>query len=217
MVAGDGSANVELYDYLHDAWTETDPLPVPGNFQTQTLLATGQVLVTGGGQSEFNGPPESVIETYGSVAPPPTLVVTNTPILGVAPLTVHFTSPATDSSGNAVTNWNWTFGDGANSGDQSPSHTYTNAGTFTPSLAAYDNQSAAPLAVTGLEPVTVTNDTLTVSAGPYVGAVPLTVQFTSPAQDGLGDTVTNWSWDFGDGSISSAQSPSHVYQTVGVF
>ena len=59
--------------------------------------------------------------------------------------------------------------------------------------------------------------TLTVTASPLAGLAPLTVQFNSPGVDSFGNTVTNWNWDFGDGGISSAQSPLHIYTNAGSF
>jgi PKD repeat protein len=50
---------------------------------------------------------------------------------GLAPLTVNFT----DQSTGDITSWSWDFGDGASSTEQNPSHTYTDAGTYTVSLA----------------------------------------------------------------------------------
>ena len=59
--------------------------------------------------------------------------------------------------------------------------------------------------------------TLTVTASPTNGLLPLTVQFTSPGVDSFGDTVTNWNWNFGDGGTSTAQSPMHTYTNAGFF
>ena len=44
----------------------------------------------------------------------------------MAPLAVQFT----DTSANSPTSWLWSFGDGGTSSSQNPSHTYTNAGTY---------------------------------------------------------------------------------------
>ena len=50
------------------------------------------------------------------------------------------------------------------------------------------------------------------------GTAPLTVQFTCPGIDSGGNTVTNWNWNFGDGSPqSNLQNPSHTYTGVGTF
>jgi uncharacterized repeat protein (TIGR03803 family) len=58
---------------------------------------------------------------------------------------------------------------------------------------------------------------LSVTDSPTAGAVPLTVQFTSPGVESFGNTVTNWNWAFGDGGTSTAQNPSHTYTTTGSF
>ncbi|RKY78469.1 hypothetical protein DRQ07_07595, partial [candidate division KSB1 bacterium] len=51
------------------------------------------------------------------------------------------------------------------------------------------------------------------TAEPRTGYAPLTVQFT----DVSGGTVTQWLWDFGDGSTSTEQNPQHVYQNPGTY
>lgn len=62
----------------------------------------------------------------------PTAEFTGSPTSGTAPLAVNFT----DQSTGGPTNWFWNFGDGNNSSQQNPQHTYTSAGTYTVSLEA---------------------------------------------------------------------------------
>jgi hypothetical protein len=50
-------------------------------------------------------------------------------------------------------------------------------------------------------------------ANPTTGFPPLTVTFTDQS---LGN-VTSWSWDFGDGSTSTMQNPSHTYTDPGTY
>ena len=45
------------------------------------------------------------------------------------------------------------------------------------------------------------------------GSAPLTVNFT----DQSCGTITSWSWDFGDGSTSLQQNPSHTYTNPGTY
>ena len=54
---------------------------------------------------------------------------TANPMSGYAPLTVHFA----DASQNAI-GWNWDFGDGTNSTEQSPVHIYSAEGTYNANL-----------------------------------------------------------------------------------
>lgn len=49
------------------------------------------------------------------------------------------------------------------------------------------------------------------SASITSGLYPLSVSFT----DLTTGTVTSWLWDFGDGTTSSQQNPSHIYETMG--
>lgn len=51
---------------------------------------------------------------------------------------------------------------------------------------------------------------------PAVGPAPLVVQFLDQSTDSDG-TVVGWSWNFGDGSQSSLQSPQHTFVSSGVF
>jgi PKD repeat protein len=53
------------------------------------------------------------------------------------------------------------------------------------------------------------------SASPTLGRSPLEVDFTD--QSTAGGTVTGWSWTFGDSGTSTAQNPSHIYQSVGSY
>ncbi|HZZ99481.1 MAG TPA: PQQ-dependent sugar dehydrogenase, partial [Candidatus Paceibacterota bacterium] len=52
----------------------------------------------------------------------------------------------------------------------------------------------------------------TASADKNSGNLPLTVQFSSAGSSG-----TNYLWDFGDNTTSTAQSPSHVYTQKGIY
>lgn len=49
---------------------------------------------------------------------------------------------------------------------------------------------------------------------PATGQAPLLVAFTDTSQGG---GLTGWSWDFGDGSGSTQQHPSHTYSTPGIY
>ena len=178
------------------------------------------------GYSMFAGDPTTVYylpgtsgwsSTFGGV---PTMeltaiTITANPTNGVVPLTVSFTSAGVDSVGNAITNWNWTFGDGSTSIAKNPSHTYTTTRTFSVALIATNN-NGVPIAGAGAS-ITVSPLTVAFTANPTNGVFPLTVSFASAGVDNGGNTISNWNWSFGDGSTSTAQNPSHTYTTNGTF
>jgi PKD repeat protein len=194
---GDGSTGT--------AQNPTHTYTTYGTF-TPSLLATNSagVLVVGA------GPPVTVS--------PPTVAFTANPTGGTVPLTVSFASAGVDNGGHAVTNWNWSFGDGPTSTAQNPSHTYASRGTFSPVVIATNDLGDA---VTGSGPVSIVvlwgDSTVGFTASPAYGTVPDTVSFASAGVDNGGRALTNWNWSFGDGSTSSVQNPSHTYTTAGNF
>ena len=104
----------------------------PGGCGLYTLTATvscnemhGTISSTGGSSGTWylkrtSEPPEVVGADF-------TADLTSGPV----PLAVNYT----DQSTGDITSWSWDFGDGATSTEQNPSHTYTDAGTYTVSLA----------------------------------------------------------------------------------
>ncbi|MDY6862682.1 MAG: PKD domain-containing protein [Thermodesulfobacteriota bacterium] len=149
----------------------------------------------------------------------PLVDFTATPTEGNSPLTVHFT----DNSTNSPIYWAWNFGDGqtAIGGDKSQvDHTYTSPGTYTVSLVARNNSSQDSGYGVGagyLEKesyITVTSDFYAdFTASPLTGPAPLTVKFT----DNSSPEATSWSWNFGDGNISSEQNPTNIYTDAGSY
>lgn len=142
--------------------------------------------------------------------PPPTAEFAIDTAAGVAPLTVAFE----DQSTGDITAHLWSFGDGATSTDEDPTHTYTLPGLYDVSLTlagpgGVDVETKAGLVLVELPPAPVAAFTVdTVS-----GIDPLTVGF----QDASIGVVTSWTWDFGDGAASSERDPSHVYTQPGLY
>ena len=96
--------------------------------QTATVSCNemnGTISSTGGSSGTFyfkrtSEPPEVVGADF-------TADLTSGPV----PLAVNYT----DQSTGDITSWSWDFGNGSTSTMQNPSHTYTDAGTYTVSLA----------------------------------------------------------------------------------
>jgi PKD repeat protein len=126
---------------------------------------------------------------------------------GNAPLSVQFM----DLSKNAKS-WNWDFGDGTNSIEKNPMHTYFTAGTYTVNLTATNTKgtdSKSATIIVSSKPVPpVANFSNNVTSG----NAPLYVQFIDLSQN-----ATSWNWNFGDGATSDQQQPIHIYSTAGTY
>jgi PKD repeat protein len=101
------------------------------------------IFVTNGGNSTN--------QVTGSGAITPAANFTGAPTAGAASLLVTFTNTSTGT----ITNQLWTFGDGGNSGSVNPSHSYTNAATFSVSLTVLGPLGSSNL--TRSSYITVTN------------------------------------------------------------
>ena len=142
-------------------------------------------------------------------APPATVAqFSATPLSGDAPLDVQFT----DLSTGAPDTWSWDFGDNTTSTLQDPLHIYA-AGTYTVTLTA--DGPGGPDNVTKVGYITVGTPVPAPVAGfsadNTTGTAPLTVGFT----DNSTGSITDYSWDFGDGSaFDNTADPSHIYNAT---
>jgi PKD repeat protein len=126
-------------------------------------------------------------------------------------LTVDFTDTSDDPDGTIVS-WSWDFGDGNNSTQQHPVHTYAADGTYTVSLTVTDNDA---LTDDTSKPVTVSGPVNTPPTADFNFTIDgLTVIFTDQSSDPDG-TIESWSWDFGDGKTSSALNVGHTFTAAG--
>ncbi|MDI9394945.1 MAG: NosD domain-containing protein [Euryarchaeota archaeon] len=192
-----------------------------GNYWADPINNVGHSQIYANNDTDGDGLIDVIYNGYGLTDYHPLLEVylvlpaadfTTDVISGPAPLTVQFT----DLSQNAV-EWNWDFGDGTSSPEQNPQHIYTAAGNYTVALKASNiNGTASKTAVitvlqdqggeTNLLPVA---DFSTSVTGGYA---PLSVTFTDLSQG-----ATSRFWDFGDGSSSDEQNPTHIYYSAGTY
>jgi M6 family metalloprotease-like protein len=137
-----------------------------------------------------------------------------TPGSGTVPLPVTFTATAS-GEGCGAASYAWTFGDGASSTEQNPSHTYSSAGTF--SWAVTVSAGGQTCSKAGSVSVTPPPCSLscTALATPASGPAPLAVLFQASvtATDCSGSADIQWT--FGDGASSAQANPSHTYTSSG--
>lgn len=130
------------------------------------------------------------------------------PTAGTAPLVVEF---ANLSEGD-FHSYQWDFGDGTTSDDVATSHTYMDAGSYTVSLSALGPSRRQ---------TRIREDYINVfdqvfaefSHSPTSGTLPLDVTFVNESS-GTFDTLL---WNFGDGTTSGEDSPTHTYTEPGAY
>ena len=129
-------------------------------------------------------------------------------ISGCAPLVVHFTNTST-----GATSYSWNLGNGVITAITDPSTSYLTAGTYTVTLTAYSGSSSSThnVIITVYPTPTVSfyaSDTSVCMGEP--------ITFTSTTTSGVAGPMT-YSWNFGDGSSSTATSPTHTFPAPGYY
>ena len=166
----------------------------PGNYDIQLIITTA------------SGCTDTVIVHEGvKAAIKPIANFSATPRDVCAKIPVQFT----DLSSGAITTWNWGFGDGSNSTLQNPIHGYQDTGLFTITLIVGNNSCF---------------DTLTFQNYIHVKPPIAIFNITTSCSNKFFKTFTDqsigadsWNWDFGDGTTSTSQNPTHTYSSVGLY
>ncbi|QDH78957.1 PKD domain-containing protein [Echinicola soli] len=116
-------------------------------------------------------------------------------------LTVNFTN----ASENSVS-YSWDFGDGNTSTEENPIHVYEDGGTY--EVILYSTAQGGTTVQTTKE-VTVVGPPMANYTFDDEG---LTVNFANTSEN-----VATYSWDFGDGSTSTDENPTHTYSAAGTY
>lgn len=180
---------------------------------THTYLASGDYTVTLVA-FDVNGCNDTLVRTEYIHLSRPTAEFTLTPGVGCPGQDIGFTDLSIPDT--TLTDWFWTFGDGTNSTLQNPSHSYANPGTYTVSLTV-TNVLGCAHTETKIDTIVInTPPTAQFSATPPQGCAPHQLNFADLSA-GAGVAITGWTWDFGDGNVSSLQNPTHTYPAPGLY
>jgi PKD repeat protein len=205
------------------------PSPTAGIFGTCKSLPGNcvDIVATASGSGFETATPESVtirLVPPGVILPPagaPTASFTITPT--PVQLNVRSTFDASASvpglGASTITSYAWTFGDGGTASGKTVTNTYAAIGTFSVSLTVTNDRG---LSATSVQSVTVgasaapTAQFVASQTTPVIGQ---TVFFNGDASRAtVGHSIVQWTWDFGDGSGSTAAiSTSHSYPVSGTY
>ena len=155
----------------------------------------------------------SITDTFGCVSVHNTLVVEAQEVVAdfssslftsnCPPLITSFNN---NSTGNII-NYNWDFGDGISSNQQSPSHLYSYSGNFNVGLIIEDDFACSD---------TLVFENLISVFGPtgnFTFSDSLICNSDSVSFVANTENVDSYLWDFGDGVFSVDSNPVHFYST----
>ena len=201
----DNSINASTYEWNFDDGSANSTEASPTH--TFTNAGNYDVVLTAINGSDSSSTSQTITVNAASTGVSASFTANVTS--GDAPLTVSFT----DTSTNAAS-YEWNFDDGsANSTEASPTHTFTNAGSYNVVLTAINGSDSSSTSQTitvnapSSNPPTASFDT-----NETEGSAPFTVQFNDTSSD-----ADSLSWDFGDGETSTDQNPVHTYDSTGTY
>ncbi|QMU29862.1 PKD domain-containing protein [Adhaeribacter radiodurans] len=127
-----------------------------------------------------------------------------------AGVAVPFLGTASVSPGT-ITRYEWNFGDGDSAVVQNPNHIYAQSGTYTVTLKAYSDEGC----------YSAVSKTVTIIATPEAKFAEVEACINEPLTFTNQSTVSSgsmtYNWNFGDGSTSTEQHPSHTYRASGTY
>lgn len=142
----------------------------------------------------------------------PTGSFTYSPLTFCAPTAVNFVAQA---KGNATYIWDFSDGNINSTADSTISHVYVNPGRFRPKMILVD-ASGCQVPVVGPDTLTVAAVDAKISVSQTLFCDSASIQFQDSSR-AFQDTIRQYKWDFGDGTISSLQNPQHGYTNPGVY
>ena len=128
-------------------------------------------------------------------------------------------SGSTDAAGlraQTIVDYQWDFGDGAQSTGRVVTHRYADDGDYEVKLSLTDHSNARTSLT---KTITVQNRApeASITANPESGSAPLTVDFSGADSSDSDGNVQRYDWDFGDGNGASGRTASHTFETRGTF
>ncbi len=127
------------------------------------------------------------------------------------PMLFHFH----DQSTGQINHWQWSFGDGATSTVQNPSHLYAAGGTYFVCLTVSDSDSGNICHDMLCFPVTVHQPGACVAD--YICSIDSLNQLAEKFTDKSTGNINSWHWDFGDGTVSADRNPHHTFPAFGKY
>ena len=157
----------------------------------------------------FGGCVDSVLKTITVVPSPKAAFTADDSTNCTFPFKVNFINQSLDA-----TSYRWDFGDNSTSDSLNPTHVYNSYGNFTVRLMVTRSNGCTDT-ITKKQFIEIAKPKVIFINLPDSGCVPYSKYFSANVT--TVDSVTNYLWDFGDGTTSTDATPTHIYNQQGVF
>ena len=139
------------------------------------------------------------------------------PYTGSTTTAVSFTGAASSDPNSLPLTYFWTFGDGSSSSAANPTYTYAHSGTYSVVLTVSNGTTQGIASTTTTITAPATPAIVVRAGGPYAGLVQQNINFSSSGTTNPTQRQLMYTWDFGDGSAGTGQSPAHAYAAAGAY
>lgn len=170
-------------------------------------------------------------DTEPTTSTSPTAIISSSTAADTVPFSVTFDGTSSTTPNTSIESYSWNFGDGSEAvvGD-TVSHTYTIAGTYYPQLTVVDNTGLSDTVSTpivanpndsnaGNPPPTSTNEqpVAVIETDFATQSDPLAFSFDGSASSDPDGTITEYSWNFGDGTTGSGMLVEHTFAGADIY
>ncbi|MFN8397043.1 MAG: DUF2341 domain-containing protein [Bacteroidia bacterium] len=114
------------------------------------------------------------------------------------------------SPASSLSTYNWSYGDAQTGTGPTPSHTYTNPGTYTVELIAITNRGCSDTLSTTHQYHPKPN-IVSITAPPVCEPLPTTMTNQSSVSTVNGSVISSYLWDFGDAQQGTGSTVTHAY------
>lgn len=132
---------------------------------------------------------------------------------------VSFNASGSSDSDGSVASYEWNFDDGSTGSGEAISHTFDSAGEYTVELIVTDDQGATDSTTKSISVSPPPNESpnASFSVSQTSGEAPLDVTFDASGSFDSDGNITNYQWDFDDGSTSSGVNVTHTFDSEGTY
>ncbi|UCF09031.1 MAG: PKD domain-containing protein, partial [Thermoplasmata archaeon] len=133
--------------------------------------------------------------------------------------TIHFDGSGSEDSDGIIIEYTWDFGDGNKDSGMYSSHSYSSAGIYAVSLTVIDNFGGADAKTQTVNVTEGSNTPPTAQISEMTTSVieMELLYFNASGSSDSDGTITEYSWDFADGTKDNGMYSIHYYSSAGTY